>query len=154
MASELLRYGVLLDQERAPRWAAARAVLLDGTAHGQFCGVELRRPHTLPERQTLGRRGMGHVLQLQSLRDGGVGGFRVACGPGTCRRAQPESDRLHVSSSPGGPLYSRKSARIWKARAVWMLHRAPDGTDRRALPEAAARTHHREPAGGEDSGFT
>src|SRR5215472_2828672 len=78
MAAELLRHGVFLDKDRAPRRASAWAFLLDGTEHGSFFGVELCRPQTLPQRQTLGRRRMGNVLQLQSLRDGGVGGFRVA----------------------------------------------------------------------------
>src|SRR5215472_10724738 len=44
--------------------------------------------------------------------------------PATCRRAQPESYRIYVSSSPRGSLYSRKSAGVWKTRAVWMLHSA------------------------------
>src|SRR5215471_2415312 len=154
MAAELLRHGVFLDKDQAPRRASAWAFLLDGTEHGSFFGVELCRPQTVPQRQTLGRRRMGNVLQLQSLRDGGVGGFRVARRPATCRRAQPESHRIHVSSSPRGSLYSRKSAGVWKTRAVWMLHSAPTGKDCRALPEAAARKHCREPSGGQDSGLT
>src|SRR5215472_10382416 len=154
MAAELLRHGVFLDKDRAPRRASAWAFLLDGTEHGSFFGVEFCRPQTRSQRQTVGRRRMGNVLQLQSLRDGGVGGFRVACRPATCRRAQSESYRIYVSSSPRGSLCSRKSAGCCQARAVWMLHSAQTGKDCRALPETAARKHYREPAGGQDSGLT
>src|SRR5262245_37123481 len=36
MAAELLRHGVFLDKDRAPRRASAWAFLLDGTEHGSF----------------------------------------------------------------------------------------------------------------------
>src|SRR4029077_6944198 len=44
MAAELLRHGVFLDKDRAPRRASAWTFLLDGTEHGSFFGVELCRP--------------------------------------------------------------------------------------------------------------